>query len=88
MNREVKNYMSKIGKKGGLKSRRSLSPETAKLMVKVRIAKKAYKKYYTKCFWSFDPDLVITSRDIKWVGQQLLKNGSMESWELGVKLCQ
>jgi hypothetical protein len=88
MNKDVSTYLKKIGKKGGEKSRRTLDSKTAKLMVKVRVAKKAYVKYHSKCFWSYDPNLKITSSDIKWVGEQLMKNGQMDMWELGVRLCQ
>jgi len=88
MDAEIKKYMAKIGKKGGLTSKRKLDSETAKQMVKVRMAKKAYKQFFNECFWSFSPELIITSKDIKWVGSQLLKHGSMKVWDLGTKLCQ
>jgi len=36
---QVKKYLSKMGSKGGKKSRRILTPEQAKKMVEIRIAK-------------------------------------------------
>lgn len=84
----ISEYLSKIGHKGGKKSRRSLPSNTAKIMVNVRIAKAAYKKYFNQCFWSFDPNYKIGKDDIQWVAEQLIKNGDRRLWELGVKLCR
>jgi len=39
MRGEIKKYLSKIGAKGGKKSRRTLSSEQAREMVRVRVAK-------------------------------------------------
>ncbi len=87
MQKHIIKYLSSIGKKGGLKSRRSLSSSTAKKMVKVREAKKLFNKYYHQCFWSFDPHYKIKFEDVTWVAEQLMKNGDRELWKLGVKLC-
>lgn len=57
-------------------------------MVLVREARKAYQRYYTECFWSFDPDFVPGLEDVKWVGEQILRHGRRELWPLGVKLCR
>lgn len=57
-------------------------------MVKVREARKAYRKFYAKCFWSCNPDLEISISDVKWVGEQLMKYGNREAWILGSKLCR
>jgi hypothetical protein len=40
MNPDIKQYLSQIGKKGGKKSKRSLSPEQAKAMVRAREEKR------------------------------------------------
>jgi hypothetical protein len=56
VNLEVKKYLSTIGRKGGLKSRRRLSSETARQMVLVREAQTAFRNFYSRCFWSFDPN--------------------------------
>ncbi len=88
MKSEVRNYLAKIGRHGGRKSKRNLDSYTAKKMVMVREAKKAFKKYYNQCFWSYDPDLNINLSNVHWVGEQLLKHGGMSLWELGNKLCR
>ena len=36
MDRAIREYLAKIGRKGGKKSRRTLTPEQAKAMVEVR----------------------------------------------------
>jgi hypothetical protein len=88
MNREIRKYLSKIGRRGGLKSRRKLDPDTARRMVRVREARRAYRRFYTQCFWSFDPGYLITVRDIGWVADQLMKHGGREAWETGARLCR
>ena len=85
---EIKTYLSKIGRTGGKKSRKSLSSDFAKKMVLLREAKRAYKKYYALCFWSYDPALKLSFSDSKWVGEQLMKYGNREIWKIGQKLCR
>jgi len=87
MKEDVRNYLSEIGKRGGKKSRRSLDSDTARKMVRVREARRAFRKFYTQCFWSFDPDYRITIEDVPWVADQLMKNGGREAWEVGERLC-
>lgn len=88
MNFKTRNYLSKIGRSGGLKSRRALSSEQAQLMVRVREAKRLFKKHYAQCFWSYDPNYKVTSKDIKWIAEQLKKHGNRQMWQLGAKLCR
>ncbi len=87
MQDSVRNYLASIGQRGGRASKRTLSPEEARLMVKIREARKAYQKFYTQCFWSYDPLLKIQASDISWVAMQLMKQGNRKTWELGRKLC-
>jgi hypothetical protein len=84
----VTKYLSQIGSRGGRRSRRTLDPETARAMVRVREARKAFKRYRTRCFWSYRPDLVITSADVPWVAEQLMRHGNREAWIAGSKLCR
>lgn len=88
MDRRVKNYLQLIGRRGGRASRRKLSAEQARTMVKVREARRAFRRFHTQCFWSFDPDYVVTAKDIPWVARQLMEHGGREGWELGAKLCR
>ena len=85
---EIKRYLANIGARGGRKSRRTLDAETARTMVKVREARRAFRRFRTTCFWSYRPDLEITAADIPWVAEQLMKHGNREAWRAGAKLCR
>jgi len=87
MNHVVKEYLAEIGRRGGRKSRRRLDPSAARSMVRVREARRAYRRFHARCFWSYDPGYVITLADVPWVAQELMKNGGRAGWELGARLC-
>ena len=87
MERIVKAYLAEIGRRGGRKSRRVLDPETARTMVRVREARRVYRRFHAKCFWSFDPSYRIGASDIAWVVEQLRKHGGRDAWEVARKLC-
>ncbi len=83
----MKAYLAEIGRRGGRKSRRTLDSETARDMVRVREARRAYRRFHTRCFWSFDPDYEIGSADVAWVARQLRKHGGRDAWDVARKLC-
>lgn len=84
----IHKYLSAIGRKGGLKSRRSLDAGTARAMVRVRDARRAFRRFYAQCFWSYRRDLSITHSDVPWVAEQLKKHGNREAWHAGARLCR
>lgn len=84
----IQRYLAQIGRRGGLKSRRALDPETAREMVRVREAQRAFRRFRPTCFWSYRADLRITRADVPWVGEQLMKHGNREAWRIGAKLCR
>jgi hypothetical protein len=84
---KVRRYLAEIGAKGGRRSRRKLDPEAARTMVRVREARRAFRRYRHSCFWSYRPDLVIGAEDVAWVAEQLKKHGDREAWRLGHRLC-
>ena len=88
MEPKVKAYLAEIGRRGGKKSRRALAPETARSMVRVREARRVYRRFHATCFWSFDPDYRIGPSDIAWVAEQLRKHGGRDAWEIASKLCR
>lgn len=88
MDKRVKAYLSAIGRRGGRNSRRTLDPQAARAMVQVREARRAYRSFHKQCFWSFDPNYVITASDTRWVGEQLMKYGGQQGWRIGAKLCR
>jgi hypothetical protein len=88
MDATVRSYLATIGRKGGKKSRRVLSSEAARTMVRIREARRMYRRFHAECFWSFDPDYRIGSVDIAWVAEQLQRHGGREAWESAGKLCR
>lgn len=88
MDPRTRDYLANIGRRGGRRSRRSLTPEQARLMVRLREAQRAYRKFHTSCFWSSDIDYRITENDIEWVARRLMEFGGREGWEVGARLCR
>ena len=84
----VRAYLAEIGRRGGRKSRRSLDSRTARDMVRVREARKAFRRYHPTCFWSYRPDLEIGLDDVDWVAETLMRNGDREAWRIGRRLCR
>ena len=83
----VRQYLAEIGARGGRKSRRLLDADTARAMVRVREARRAFRRFRSTCFWSYRPDLVIGANDVAWVAEQLMKHGNREAWRVGARLC-
>lgn len=88
MSSEVRKYLAEIGRRGGKRSRRHLDPSAARDMVRVREARRAFRRFHSQCFWSFDPDYRVGLDDIPWVLEQLRKGGGREAWEAAGKLCR
>jgi hypothetical protein len=85
---EIRRYLAAIGARGGRKSRRVLDPETARSMVRVREARRAFKRFRHACFWSYSPDLTITAADLPWVAEQLMRHGGRAAYLAGTRLCR
>ena len=88
MDRNVKSYLAEIGRRGGRKSRRVLDSESARAMVRVREAKRAYRRFHAECFWSFAPDFRVGPGDVEWVADRLRRHGGRAAWEAAGKLCR
>ena len=88
MDDKVRAYLSGIGRRGGLKSRRHLDPDAARDMVRLREARRAFRRFHTQCFWHCDPEYAVTLRDVPWVAEQLMKFGGRTGWEMGARLCR
>jgi hypothetical protein len=86
MDKPLRKYMAKIGSKGGKKSRRTLTPEAAKAMVRLREARRAYRQFHTQCFWSYRADYKVSPEAIEWVAKRLMTFGGWAGWEKGAKL--
>lgn len=87
LSQALSQYLSEIGRRGGMKSRRTLDPDTAKRMVRIREARRLFKKYHARCFWSYDRNYRIEAKDLPWVAHQLMKHGDRTLWLIGRKLC-
>ncbi len=86
MKNEIRQYLAEIGRRGGRTSRRTLDKATARRMVAVREARRAYREFHTTCFWSYRPDLEVNERDVRWVAEQLMKHGDRKAWVIGRSL--
>lgn len=87
MDESTRKYLAEIGRRGGRKSRRRLDPETARAMVRVREARRAYREFYATCFWSYRADLEIGLNDVEWVAETLRRNGNLKAWQVAGRLC-
>ena len=86
MDAKTKKYLATIGRKGGKRSRRTLTRAESKEMLRVRKARRAYRKHHTQCFWSFDPNFQITKDMIPWVARRLREHGDAETWHVAAEL--
>jgi hypothetical protein len=86
LSKATRAYFARIGRKGGQKSRRSLSSAQARQMVAVRLARAAYRRFRVLCFWSYDPDLRITAANAQWVAEQLRRNGNRAAWRTAARI--
>jgi hypothetical protein len=85
---EIKHYLAEIGRRGGQKSKRALSSTEAKRMLRIREARRAYRDFYSQCFWSFSASYKIEEKDIPWLIEQLMKNGNRAAYLKGASLCR
>ena len=84
----LREYFATIGRKGGSKSRRTLTSEQARNMLRVREARRAFRKYHTQCFWYMAEDAQIKQSDIPEIVRGLKKHGGRQGFILAAKLCQ
>lgn len=84
----IREYLAGIGRKGGQKSRRELSSDDARNMVRVRETRRAFRRFYAQCFWFLRKDTEITAEDIPAIVRGLRQNGGREGFLLAAKLCR
>ena len=88
MAEDAHKHMAEIGRKGGHRSRRALTADEARAMVRVREARRAFRQFATECFWSYDPEYVVGPDDVEWVADTLMRTGGRAAWEAGARLCR
>ena len=84
----VRSYLAQIGRKGGQRSRRKLSSEDAKNMVRVREARRAFREFHAQCFWHMRRDLKVTLDDIPEIVRGLRQNGGRKGFLVAARLCR
>lgn len=84
----VHDYLRQIGQRGGLKSRRHLSSAEARGMVRVREARRAFRRFHAQCFWYLREDMPVTEDTIPEIVRGLRQNGGREGYLLAEKLCR
>lgn len=80
-------YLARIGARGGRKSRRTLDPAAAREMVRVREAGRAYRRFHSQCFAEWPSTRRITASDIEWVAELLVAHGDEAARAKAAKLC-
>jgi len=83
----VREYLAAIGRRGGRKSRRSLTPEQAREMVRIREARRAFRDFHAQCFWYMAPNIRVTSADLPEIARGLRTYGGREGYRLAAKIC-
>jgi hypothetical protein len=84
---DIRTYLAAIGRRGGQKSRRSLTPEQAREMVRIREARRAFTKFHTQCFWYMEPDIEITKAELPLIARGLRTYGGHEGYRLAARIC-
>lgn len=81
----IRRYLAEIGRRGGLKSRRSLDRETARGMVRLREAGRAFRRFHSVCFATLPADRPICQDDVDWIADRLVRHGG-EAEAAGLRL--
>ena len=84
----VRDYLAAIGRKGGTQSRRKLSSTDARNMVRVREARRAFRRCHASCFWYMDANRKITLEDVPAIVRGLRQHGGREGYLLAERLCR
>ena len=86
MDPKIRDYLAEIGRKGGLQGKRALTSDAARAMVQLREARRAFREFRTRCFWSADPSYRVAADDVPWVLEQLRKNGGREAYAAAARI--
>ena len=81
-------YLARIGRKGVTASRRRLSTEDARDMVRVREARRAFRHFHAQCFWHLREDLKVTLGDLPEIVRGLRQHGGRAGFLRAAKLCR
>ncbi len=56
-------------------------------MVRVREARRAFRRFYAQCFWYMPKDMTVTLADLPAIARGLRQHGGREGFLLAAKLC-
>ena len=56
--------------------------------VRLRTARRAFRRFHAQCFWYLRADLKITLADIPMIADGLRRNGGRSGFLLAAKLCR
>ncbi len=62
--------------------------EQDKRAKRIELARKAFRDFFARCFWSSDPDLEIGEEDIPFVIRGLRYYGGHEGYKIAGELCR
>jgi hypothetical protein len=66
-----------------------IKPSDAELQARrLDLARRAFKEFFTQCFWSYDPNLVVTEEHIPLVIRELRHYGGHKGYRIAAELCQ
>ncbi len=57
-------------------------------MVRLREARRAYRRFHARCFWSSAPEYRVVMADLPWVAERLMTFGGRDGWDVGARLCR
>lgn len=55
---------------------------------RVELARRAFKEFFGQCFWSCDPDLVVTEKHIPLIMRNLRLHGGHRGYRIVADLCR
>ena len=55
---------------------------------KLEHARRVFKEWFARCFWSWNPDVVITEKNLPLLIRDLRLNGGHQGYRIASQLCQ
>ena len=54
---------------------------------KLELARRVFREWFTRCFWSWNPDAVINEQNLPMLIRDLRLNGGHQGYRIAAKLC-
>src|SRR5262245_5411920 len=75
----LRQHLKTIGRRGGLRSRRLLDSSAARDTVRVREARRAYRRFHARYFRNYPADRRIALAEVPWLVRQLRETGDAQA---------